>query len=491
MTFTAPAAGASGTFDAVATVPTDALGIATAPAFTANQAQGTVLVTATAPGLPSVGFILTNTGVPTAITAAAGTPQKTTVGTAFSTPLQAKVTAAGKTPVSGITVVFALAFGGGTFAGSAAVLTNAQGVATAPALTAGTPAGTFTVFASVAGVAAPAKFTLTNLPGAAVGLQPAAGQVQSGTVGKPYPTVLEAQLVDQYGNPVSQRGAKVAFTVVRDLQSAASATFPGNATTAMVSTDGNGLAKAPILTANTSVGHFLVTATVAGFNAGAATFVLTNVAGAVADPSVSPAQTAVVGQVYAQPLLATVHDAFGNPLGGVAVTFSAPATGPGGTFGGKRRVTVVTGSDGVATAPAFTADTRAGSFAVSVVARAAHQPALIRLTNLAGPPADLSIVGGKARTAAPNAAFHTALEVRITDGFGNAVSGVPVTFTVQPNAATGAAGAFAGAPSATAVTDEHGHAIAPALKAGGQRGTFTVTASSAGVADAVFDLTIE
>jgi hypothetical protein len=48
------------------------------------------------------------------------------------------------------------------------------------------------------------------------------------------------------------------------------------------------------------------------------------------------------------------------------VTFAAPASGPGGSIaGGQTTVTVATGSDGVAFAPAFTADGTPGSYAVT------------------------------------------------------------------------------------------------------------------------------
>lgn len=63
VTFTAPTRGASGRFVARSTVVTDALGIATAPAFRANAIRGRFYVTATAAGLPAVQFELTNVAV--------------------------------------------------------------------------------------------------------------------------------------------------------------------------------------------------------------------------------------------------------------------------------------------------------------------------------------------------------------------------------------------------------------------------------------------
>ncbi len=68
VTFTAPSSGASGTFPGGGTsftAMTNSSGIATASAFTANADAGTYSVTATAAGLPTVIFALTNTSAAT------------------------------------------------------------------------------------------------------------------------------------------------------------------------------------------------------------------------------------------------------------------------------------------------------------------------------------------------------------------------------------------------------------------------------------------
>jgi len=80
-------------------------------------------------------------------------------------------------PVPGVKVTFVVPNTGpsGTFAGSAIVTTNANGIAAAPSLTANTHAGAFTVMASIANLATPAKFSLTNLAGAPFKIIAAAG----------------------------------------------------------------------------------------------------------------------------------------------------------------------------------------------------------------------------------------------------------------------------------------------------------------------------
>jgi hypothetical protein len=84
------------------------------------------------------------------------------------------------------------------------------------------------------------------------------------------------------------------------------------------------------------------------------------------DPYISAAsgnlQTAAVYSPFAQPLVANVVDASGNPVVGAAVTFTAPTSGAGGTFaGGVTSVVVLTDASGNATAPTFTANGVAGT----------------------------------------------------------------------------------------------------------------------------------
>jgi hypothetical protein len=215
---------------------------------------------------------LTNTLVPATISVVSGSGQTATVGgAAFAKPIQVKVVDANKNPVSGITVVFAVAATGpgGTFAGSVAVVTDASGVATAPALTPNTVAGAFTVVASVAGVATPASFTLTNTPGAAAAINVVAGAPQSATLTRAFQP-LKVQVVDSFGNGIS--GVKVMFTAP---STGAGGTFTGK-TTVTVLSGAKGMATAPAFRANNRAGTYTVTATATGVGT-PASFSLANV----------------------------------------------------------------------------------------------------------------------------------------------------------------------------------------------------------------------
>lgn len=98
----------------------------------------------------------------------AGTPQSTAVNSAFPIALKATLTES-DIPVSGISVTFTAPTTGatGTFSSgsTATVVTDANGVATAPTFTANSTPGSYTVAATVIGLANSADFSLTNIVG--------------------------------------------------------------------------------------------------------------------------------------------------------------------------------------------------------------------------------------------------------------------------------------------------------------------------------------
>ncbi|MGH9691546.1 MAG: hypothetical protein ACRD4C_10765 [Candidatus Acidiferrales bacterium] len=93
-------------------------------------------------------------------------------------------------------------------------------------------------------------------------------------------------------------------------------------------------------------------------------------------------QSAHTGTPFTTPLQTTVLNN-GNPVSGVTVTFTAPGSGPSGTFtGGVATATATTNSSGVATAPAFTANsTVGGPYAVTATASGVSGTAAFALTN--------------------------------------------------------------------------------------------------------------
>jgi hypothetical protein len=279
VTFTAPSTGASGTFangTNSETDTTDASGMVTSTAFTANGALGADAVTASVAGVTATtSFSLTNTSGPAAsITATSGSLQDATINTAFAAPLVATVVDSNQYPVSGASVTFTAPATGasGTFANGTITemdTTDASGVATSSTFTANATAGSYTVTATVAGVAAPANFSLTNITGAVVSITATSGTPQSAAVNTAFAAPLVVT-VTSGGSPLS--GVLVTFEVPA---TGAGGTFAGGVNTA--TTNANGVATSATFTANGSVGTYTVTATVAS-GSEPANFILTNTA---------------------------------------------------------------------------------------------------------------------------------------------------------------------------------------------------------------------
>jgi uncharacterized protein (TIGR03437 family) len=359
VTFTAPASGSSGTFagSPAVTASTNASGVATAPAFTANSQAGSYQVTASALSL-STGLMAANTSGPASVmTIVAGDNQGAAAGTAFAAALVVKVTDQFQNPLSGVAVTFTTPVSGasGTFSGSATVNTNASGVATAPVFTANGTSGAYTVTASAGALSR--SFNLTNLTGAPANLTIVSGNSQSAIVSAAYATPLAVRLSDASNNPIA--GQTVTFTAPA---TGASGAFAASAT---VSTNASGVATAPALTANSTVGPFMVTAGSGGLNAN---FNLTNLSlppTGIAGYSGS-SQLAAPGSPFPSPLVARVFDSKGNAVANASVTFTLPASGASAVFGGASPLsfTTTTNAQGLATSAMLTSNQIAGSYSV-------------------------------------------------------------------------------------------------------------------------------
>jgi len=190
ITFTAPAAGASGTFTSNLTsvvVSTNANGVATAPAFTANTVAGSYIATATGGG-GTVMFTLTNTaGAAASIIVDSGSGQTATLGSDYPARFIVRVFDAYDNPAPGVTVTFAAPSGTNipTAILSNSSPTNNSGITGVSALATGRP-GTFTVTANVSGVTTPATFSLSNLASPSTltltGFSPPTGPITGGTI---------------------------------------------------------------------------------------------------------------------------------------------------------------------------------------------------------------------------------------------------------------------------------------------------------------------
>jgi hypothetical protein len=201
-----------------------------------------------------------------------------------------------------------------------------------------------------------------------------AGTPQSTTISTAFGTSLQATVKDSLNNPMS--GVVVTFNAPA---SGATGTFAGGVNTA--TTDALGVATANVFTANGTAGSYTVAASATG--ASPANFSLTNLAGTPASVTATAGtpQSAIINTAFATRHQATVKDAGSNPVGGVVVTFAAPASGATGIFAGGVN-TATTDALGVATANILTANGTAGSYTVSASVTGVSTSANFSLNNL-------------------------------------------------------------------------------------------------------------
>ncbi len=194
-------------------------------------------------------------------------------------------------------------------------------------------------------------------------------------------------------------------------------------------------------------------------------------------PSQGSGQSAGINSPFATVLQATIKNANGNPMPGVAVTFGVPASGAGGSF--TASPTVTTNAAGVAIAPAFTANAVAGSYTVAASAPGVGALALFNLTNNVGAPATITATQGSGQSASINAAFATPLQATVQDAGGNPLPGVMVTFAAP---GSGASGVFSNSTATITVAANASGVASASFTATGTQGTYSVTAGTPGVA---------
>jgi hypothetical protein len=237
-----------------------------------------------------------------------------------------------------------------------------------------------TIAASTLSVTLPAQsITLFVVPAVSATrtITAVAGTPQAAPEGGALGMPLQAAVRDPSGNGVA--GVVVTFTAPT---AGPSATFNGSAS-ATATTNSAGVATAPAAIANTRNGNYVITATGAGAS-GAAQFAITNT---VVSPwsgtaAAGTPQSAQVNRTFAVALQAAVKDVYGNPVGGLAVTFTTPASGASASFsGGSHAVTVTTDAGGAAVAPSLTANGTAGTYMVTASASGLATPVPFSLSN--------------------------------------------------------------------------------------------------------------
>jgi hypothetical protein len=199
-------------------------------------------------------------------------------------------------------------------------------------------------------------------------------------------------------------------------------------------------------------------------------------------------QTTALGTAFATGLQVALANRDGCPVSGAAgipVTFTGPSTGAGGTFSGSGSNTVTVGSDaaGGVSAPTFTANDVAGVY--TLTASSQYGSVWFSLTNTAvGIPARIVALSPTRESAGATDRYPRPLRVEVLDANGDAVPGVPVTFTLDPGAsgpcgaATDAGASFTvgAGTQASETTGANGAASSPSFTADGTAGSLTATA---------------
>jgi hypothetical protein len=208
-------------------------------------------------------------------------------------------------------------------------------------------------------------------------------------------------------------------------------------------------------------------------------------------------QSAKLGSPFSTNLQVSVAASNGCPitttLSGIAITFTAPSSGPSGTFAASGANAVLVGTDGQGSASAtpFTANMLPGGY--QLVASSPYGSVSFFMVNTAaGVPASITAVAPFDQSADVLARYASPLQVRVVDAIGNPVQGVSVSFSLGSGGGGGADGngASAGATfesgqsQATAMTDSNGMATSPAFTANATTGRFLASATVEGVSTA-------
>ena len=256
-------------------------------------------------------------------------------------------------------------------------------------------------------------------------------------------TQLTAAVLDQHGDTIPN----ISFTWLSN-----------NTAVATVSTNGLVTAK--------SAGSTTITITGGGVQG------TVNVSVAQVPASVAKAagdgQSATVGTSVATSLTVQVLDATANPITGVTVTFAV--TSGGGSVG-----TPSTTTDGTGNATTTWTLGTNSTQTQRVTATAGAAQAIFTATATPGAAANVLVNAGNNQTAATGAPVTTAPSVKVTDSFGNAKSGVSVTFAP----ANGTSGSVTGA---TKTTNASGVATVGSWTLG-SAGTNSLNATANGVAN--------
>jgi hypothetical protein len=473
-----PVAGVSVTFAVVSgggslaasgIVTTDASGIATSPAWTLGATAGTNTLTATSAGLTNSPITFTATGTAgseTQITITTQPSATATSGTAFAQQpaIQLRDGSGNAVAQTGVVVTAAIGSGDGTLGGTVDATTDAAGLATFTDLSITGLAGVRTLSFTSGALTAATSSSIEITAGAATQVAINAGDNQSATIGTAVAVAPSVIVRDGGSNPVA--GVSVTFAVASGGGSLAAG---GD-----VTTDASGIATSPAWTLGTTAGPNTLTATSAGLTGSPVTFTATGTVGAATQLTITtqPSATAASGAAFAQQPAIQLRDGGANAVAQTGVVVTAAIASGDGTLGGT--VDATTDAAGLATFTDLSITGLVGARTLSFTSGALTAATSSSIDVTAGAATTIAENGGNNQSATVGTAVATAPSVLVTDGGGNPIAGVSVTFAV-------ASGGGSLATTDPVVTDAAGIAVSPAWTLGAVEGPNTLTATAAGL----------
>jgi hypothetical protein len=279
-------------------------------------------------------------------------------------------------------------------------------------------------------------------------------------------------VTDAYNNPIS--GVTVTFALASAPAGAAGQSL--SATSVVTGADGKA---STTLTLGNRVGTYTVTASAAGLVGSPVTFTATATsAGAAAIALISGNnQAAPIFTPLPQPFVVRVVDAGGNPVAGVAVSFSLASVPLNATGQGLSATVVTTDASGMA-ASTLTLGSKVGTYTVTAsVAGLSGSPIVFTATATTGAPVSMVLTSGDNQVGVVSTRLTQPFVVQVLDAGGNPVSGMSVQFAIvsTPEGAIGQS-----LSNTAAVTDANGLA-STTLTLGDKVGEYIVRASSNGL----------
>ncbi|PYO69270.1 MAG: hypothetical protein DMD69_03370, partial [Gemmatimonadetes bacterium] len=286
-------------------------------------------------------------------------------------------------------------------------------------------AGTgYTLVASASGLS-PATSTAFNVAAGAVSAAQSSVTAAPVTVAAGQTTTITVTARDAAGDPVS--GATVVLAATGD---------GNNLSQPAAATNGSGVATGTL--SSTRAETKTVSATINGIGI-TQTASVTVTAGPAAEIAVNAGnnQSATVGTAVATPPAVIVHDASGNPVAGLAVTFHV-ASGSGTA---DPTTPVTTNGSGIAALTSWTLGPTAGTNTLTATAAGSGisgNPVTFTADGTAGAAGRVAFTTAPSGTAQNGVALAQQPVLQLEDANGNPVSqsGVVVTATVSPAGAT-------------------------------------------------------